>query len=74
MRDLIAGIRKLQVRQFVDGRSADLDVLAVAQQGAMACVLLLAFRDGRNLGTRAFFPKTKGEDRAPEVLLSLIHI
>ena len=72
LRDLIAGIRKLQVRQFVDGRSADLDVLAVAQQGAMACVLLLAFRDGRNLGTRAFFPKTNGEDSAPEVLAAFV--
>ena len=72
LRDLIAGIRKLQVRQFVDGRSADLDVLAVAMQGAAACVLLLAFRDGRNLGTRAFFPKTNGEDSAPEVLAAFV--
>ena len=32
-------------------------------QGASACVLLLAFRDGRNLGTRAFFPKTNGATR-----------
>ena len=42
--------------------AADLDVLACAMQGAAACVLLLAFRDGRNLGTRAFFPKTNGSD------------
>jgi len=68
LRDLIATIRKLQARQYVDGRNADLDVLAVAMQGASACVLLLAFRDGRNLGTRAFFPKTNGEDSAAEVL------
>ncbi|WP_256646930.1 excinuclease ABC subunit UvrC [Thermomonas paludicola] len=72
LRDLIAGIRKLQTRQFVDGRSADLDVLAVAQQGAAACVLLLAFRDGRNLGTRAFFPKTNGEAGADEVLAAFV--
>src|SRR5690606_27663204 len=58
LRDLVASIRTLQARQYVDGRAADLDVLAVAMQGAAACVLLLAFRDGRNLGTRAFFPRT----------------
>ena len=52
----------VQARQYVDGRAADLDVLACAMQGAAACVLLLAFRDGRNLGTRAFFPKTNGSD------------
>lgn len=72
LRDLIATIRKLQARQYVDGRNADLDVLAVAMQGAAACVLLLAFRDGRNLGTRAFFPKTNGEDSAAEVLAAFV--
>jgi excinuclease ABC subunit C len=68
LRDLIASIRSLQARQYVDGHAADLDVLAVAMQGSAACVLLLAFRDGRNLGTRAFFPKTNGEESAAEVL------
>jgi excinuclease ABC subunit C len=68
LRDLIASIRKLQSRQYVDGKAADLDVLAVAMQQAQACVVLLMFRDGRNLGTRSFFPKTNGEDSAEEVL------
>ena len=72
LRDLIATIRKLQARQTMDGRNADLDVLAVAMQGAAACVLLLAFRDGRNLGTRAFFPKTNGEEGADEVLAAFV--
>ncbi|HVR80838.1 MAG TPA: excinuclease ABC subunit UvrC [Luteimonas sp.] len=71
-RDLIATIRKLQARQYVDGRAADLDVLACAMQGTHACVLLLAFRDGRNLGTRAFFPKTNGVDNAAEVLAAFV--
>ena len=68
LRDLIATIRKLQSRQYVDGQAADLDVLGVAMQGGHACVMLLAFRDGRNLGTRSFFPKTNGEDSADAVL------
>ena len=72
LRDLIATIRKLQARQTMDGRNADLDVLGVAMQGASACVLLLAFRDGRNLGTRAFFPKTNGEDSPGEVLAAFV--
>ena len=71
LRDQLQMIRKLQARQFVDGRAADLDVLAVAMQGTAACVLLLAFRDGRNLGTRAFFPKTNGAE-APEVLAAFV--
>lgn len=72
LRDLLVSIRSLQARQYVDGRAADLDVLAVAMQGASACVLLLAFRDGRNLGTRAFFPKTNGSDNPEEVLAAFV--
>ncbi len=72
VRDLIGAIRKLQARQYVDGRAADLDVLACAMQGTRACVLLLAFRDGRNLGTRAFHPRTNGVDNAAEVLSAFV--
>ena len=72
LRDMVATLRKMQARQFVDGKAAELDVLAVAMQGSTACVLLLAFRDGRNLGTRAFFPRTNGEDSAAEVLAAFV--
>ncbi|TAK39884.1 MAG: excinuclease ABC subunit UvrC [Lysobacteraceae bacterium] len=72
IRDLIQAIRKLQARQYVDGRAADLDVLACAMEGSHACVLLLAFRDGRNLGTRAFFPKTNGAENCEEVLSAFV--
>jgi excinuclease ABC subunit C len=72
LRDLLSNVRSLQARQYVDGRAAELDVLAVAMQGSHACVLLLAFRDGRNLGTRAFFPKTNGSDNPAEVLAAFV--
>ena len=41
-------------------------------QGTQACVLLLSFRDGRNLGTRAFFPKTNGSADPAEVLAAFV--
>jgi len=72
LRDLVGSLRSMQARQYVDGRAADLDVLACAMQGTSACVLLLAFRDGRNLGTRAFFPRTHGEDNPAEVLAAFV--
>src|SRR5690606_20948457 len=72
LRDLVASIRTLQARQYVDGRAADLDVLAVAMQGAAACVMLLAFRDGRNLGTRSFFPRTNGSENPEEILAAFV--
>ena len=72
LRDLVATLRKMQARQYVDGTAADLDVLACAMQGTHACILLLAFRDGRNLGTRAFFPKTNGVENPAEVLAAFV--
>ncbi|MCR6661680.1 MAG: excinuclease ABC subunit UvrC [Luteimonas sp.] len=72
LRDLVAGIRTLQARQYVDGDAAELDVLACAMQGTQACVLLLSFRDGRNLGTRSFFPKTNGSGDPAEVLAAFV--
>ncbi|KAF1688459.1 excinuclease ABC subunit UvrC [Pseudoxanthomonas taiwanensis] len=72
LRDLLASLRGMQARQYVDGHAANLDAIACAMEGSHACVLLLAFRDGRNLGTRAFFPRTNGEDSAGEVLAAFV--
>ena len=68
LRDQIAGIRSLQARQHVQGDHGDMDVLACVTEGGAACVLLLAFRNGMNHGTRAFFPRTNGAENAAEVL------
>ncbi len=68
LRDQIAGIRRIQARQYVEGEQVEMDVLAcVLEQGA-ACVLLMAFRNGLNQGTRSFFPKTNGVETVEEVL------
>ena len=72
LRDMVATLRRIQARQYVDGQAAELDVLAVAMRGSTACVLLLSFRDGRNLGTRAFFPRTNGAENADEVLSAFV--
>ncbi len=72
LRDLLTSLRGMQARQYVDGHAANLDVIACEMQGTHACVLLLAFRDGRNLGTRAFFPRTNGEDSPEEVLAAFV--
>lgn len=72
LRDLLGNMRSMQARQYVDGKVAELDVLAVAMRGSHACVLLLSFRDGRNLGTRAFHPRTNGSDDPAEVLTAFV--
>lgn len=72
LRDLVKSLRSMHNRQYVDGQAVDLDALACAMDGANACVMLLSFRDGRNLGTRAFFPRTNGQDSAEEVLSAFL--
>ncbi len=72
LRDLIADIRAVQAKQYVEGALGDLDVLAVAQRDATACVLLMTLRDGRNLGTRAFFPRIVGVADAGDVLSAFV--
>ena len=72
LRDTIAGIRKIQARQYVEGEQVEMDVLACAMAQGAACVLLLSFRNGMNLGTRSFFPKLNGAESEEEVLSAFV--
>ena len=67
-RDRIAEVRHIQQRQHVEGESGDLDVIACAVQGGQTCVEVLVFRDGRLLGSRAFFPQLPDRAGAEMVL------
>ena len=72
LRDLVAAIRNVQARQYVDGEAVEMDVLACEMSQGIACVLLLAFRNGMNHGTRAFFPKLNGATGEDEVLAAFV--
>ncbi len=71
-RDLIADLRKMQAKQLVEGDLGDIDFIACAQREGVACVVLLALRGGRNLGTRAYFPKLPGASSSAEVLEAFV--
>ncbi len=68
LRDQVAAIRRVQARQYVEGEQVEMDVLACVMAQGSACVLLMAFRNGLNQGTRSFFPRTNGAESADEVL------
>ncbi|VAX09115.1 Excinuclease ABC subunit C [hydrothermal vent metagenome] len=68
-RDQIAALRRIQEKQYVSGELGNLDIVAGAVQGGVACVQLFFVRAGRNLGNKVFYPKMPdGEGEA--VLLS----
>ena len=72
LRDLLAAIRKVQAKQYVDGEAVEMDVLACEIAQGAACVLLLSFRNDVNQGTRAFFPKPNGATGEDEVLAAFV--
>lgn len=68
LRDQIASLRKMQARQYVEGDRVDMDVLACVVDQGLACVVVLGFRGGMNLGTHNYFPRVSGADEPGEVL------
>ncbi len=72
LRDMIAGIRKVQAEQHVEGDQQDLDVIACALEDSHACVLVLSFRNGVNLGTRSYFPRLGDEREAAPVIAAFL--
>jgi excinuclease ABC subunit C len=68
LRDRVQALRQVQERQYVSGERGDLDLVACAVKGGLACVQVFYVRAGRNLGNRAFFPRVPAEAAADEVV------
>ncbi|HEX3123639.1 MAG TPA: excinuclease ABC subunit UvrC, partial [Rhodanobacteraceae bacterium] len=72
LRDQVATLKRIQAQHYVQGASADLDVLACRINSGTACVSVLFFRNGVNLGSRDFFPKLGISALEPDILTSFI--
>lgn len=58
-RDQIAQLRRVQEAQYVHASEGEVDVFAMAQDGAVVCVQALYIRAGRMLGRRTWFPRNE---------------
>lgn len=67
-RDQIFRLRAVIESQCVEGERGDVDIIACASKGDVACVQVFFIRNGQNLGNRQFFPKM-GEDNDPAQIL-----
>ena len=67
-RDQINALKQMQAQQFVAGRQADIDFVALAQEQGASCVQVVSIRGGRNLGQRSYFPSQAEGREAPEVM------
>jgi excinuclease ABC subunit C len=72
LRDQIATLKRMQAQHYVQGASADMDVLACQITGGIACVSVLYFRNGVSLGSREFFPRLTFNATESDVLASFI--
>ena len=71
-RDQITSLRRVQERQYIEGERGNLDVIAAAVQGDVACVQLFTVRGGRNLGNKTFYPKHVEQQNVDEVLSAFL--
>lgn len=71
-RDQIASLRRVQESQYVSGESGDLDVIAAAIEGGLACVQVFFIRGGRNLGNKVFYPQHVDDAGESDVLKAFI--
>lgn len=72
VRDRITALQRIQARHYVQGATADMDVIACAIRGGVACVSVLFFRNGVGLGSRDFFPRLHLDAEAGTLLASFI--
>jgi excinuclease ABC subunit C len=65
VRDQLASLRQIQLQQTVSTRGKrDVDLVALATEGAEQCVAVMFVRGGRNLGSTQFFPRAPLGDPA----------
>ena len=72
LRDQISALRAVQEKQYVSGERGDLDIVAVASEGGIACVQLFYVRQGRNLGNKSLFPRTGDGAGEGEIISAFI--
>jgi excinuclease ABC subunit C len=71
-RDQIANLRALLAKQAVTGEQGDIDIVACAIRGSLACVQMLFIRGGQQIGDRSFFPKMQEEHDVGSVLEAFV--
>ena len=72
VRDQIVRLRSVLEKQFIDGEGGDMDIVACATEGNIACVQVFFIRGGQHLGNKVFFPKMTDAYQPAAVLQAFI--
>jgi len=68
-RDKIGMLREVSEQQYVSTEDGNVDIVAVLNEGDVACVQVFNIRAGMNLGNKSYFPKLP-EIATPEKILT----
>jgi excinuclease ABC subunit C len=72
-RDQIAKLKETEAKQLVSRSSGkDIDVVGYASNGAIHCVTVLFIRNGRVIGSRDHFPRSRGDVDKARILNSFV--
>ena len=71
-RNQILRLRAVLEKHFVQGEKGDVDIIACAVKGDIACIQVFFIRNGQNLGNRQFLPKINDDTDEPSVLQAFI--
>lgn len=72
-RDQIVKLRSVLEKHFVTGEKGDVDIIACASKGNLACVQVFFFiRNGQHLGNKVFFPAITEEYNSTAILQAFI--
>ncbi|MGZ8199491.1 MAG: excinuclease ABC subunit UvrC [Methylosarcina sp.] len=71
-RDQIGKLRAVLEKNFVHGERGDVDIIACAAKGNMACIQVFFIRNGQHLGNKQFFPKMSDAHDPATILQAFI--
>ncbi|MGQ7274868.1 excinuclease ABC subunit UvrC [Marinobacter sp. V034] len=71
-RDQIGHLRHVQEQQSIESSGGDADVIAIAQDAAIVCIVVIVVRGGRVLGTKDYFPRFSLEQSEGELLSAFL--
>ena len=71
-RDQIVKLRSVLEKHFVSGEKGDVDIIACARKGNVACVQVFFIRNGLQLGNKVFFPRASDEYEPSAIIEAFI--
>lgn len=72
LRDQISSLNTVREKQYIEGESGDLDIIAGFMLSGIVCVQVMSVRGGRILGSKSYYPTVKLDESMAEILSAFV--